>query len=475
MASIRPTKKRKAASDPPLDANLSLANLNKLIDQRVADAARALTSRVDGLQRENQGLLLRCESLERSVQVLKKEGSWTYSAPDVPRSHWAEQGHAYANDATSLVRSIKTRTQDLRSDSGDEVDVGTITRILPDTALGPHWEQLANAIQLSERIKTIFLHNVQLDQSTLQMIERSVRQKGTTGICLYSNQFLGGEGVKFAIDTLKSNRSTARFYWEDNSFHNTEHACDLIDAILEHPTVNDLVLRGCSLNENIIPVQRLFGGAPGTDTLINIDLSENRLRTNGDRCIPDFLSTNPPLETLDLKWNRLTDDDAIHIAQALQYNTNLRVLDLDDNALTEEGTYYMCFLSVLGLSRPDVSALMTGRGVNFNSVRGANHTCEIRGIVSETAFMNRHDESAKSNRRRKLFELLVNNPKRQYRGCTISQLESELSEDGMRLLPHVIACISTYSVNCSQEQCLSLLFELARDWKTPEIYQLRQT
>ena len=30
----------------------------------------ALSSRVDGLQRENEGLIRRCESLERSVQVL---------------------------------------------------------------------------------------------------------------------------------------------------------------------------------------------------------------------------------------------------------------------------------------------------------------------------------------------------------------------------------------------------------------------
>ena len=82
MSSINPAKKRKAARDPPHEhgnddpgtvdsTNLSLADLNKLIDQRVADAVGArileLSSRVDGLQRENEGLIRRCESLERSV------------------------------------------------------------------------------------------------------------------------------------------------------------------------------------------------------------------------------------------------------------------------------------------------------------------------------------------------------------------------------------------------------------------------
>jgi len=105
-------KKRKAACEPPpppgqagrlarpgndepgtsLPANLSLADLNRLIDQRVEDAVEAktlaleaktlaLNTRVDGLQRDNEELLLRCESLERSVQVLKREGNWAYSAP----------------------------------------------------------------------------------------------------------------------------------------------------------------------------------------------------------------------------------------------------------------------------------------------------------------------------------------------------------------------------------------------------------
>ena len=76
MASINPAKKRKAAGDPPpeapllgrddpstvLSANISLADLNRLIDQRVDDAVEAktlaLNTRVDGLQREIEGLLI---------------------------------------------------------------------------------------------------------------------------------------------------------------------------------------------------------------------------------------------------------------------------------------------------------------------------------------------------------------------------------------------------------------------------------
>ena len=137
MDSTNPAKKRKADCDPPLlghdgPSNMSLADLNRLIDQRVVDAVDskilALSTRVDALQRENEGLALRCESLERSVQVLRKEGNWAYSAPDVPRSHWIDQGHDedYADEAEDLIQSIKEVTEDLRSDCSRRPALGDL-------------------------------------------------------------------------------------------------------------------------------------------------------------------------------------------------------------------------------------------------------------------------------------------------------------------------------------------------------------
>ncbi|EJK57185.1 hypothetical protein THAOC_22799, partial [Thalassiosira oceanica] len=350
MDPTNPAKKRKAASgasDPPraevISANFSLADLNRLIDQRTEDMKAetlALTSRVDGLQRENEGLLRRCESLERSVQVLKREGNWDYSAPDVPRSHWIEQGYDEedAEEAENLIQSIKENTGGLRSDDGESVNVSCEIFITSDRVQYPHWEQLANAIQLSERIEVLNMSYVQLNEHTLQRIERSVRQKGITGFYLESNQFRGGEGVRFAIDVLKSNRSIEAFRWEVNSCQSTENASELIDAILEHPAISNVSFVS-SFREGITtysPVKRLFCGI-GSDTLLDIHLGFNGIKTNGDRCIPDFLSKNPPLKKLSLWGNRLTDDDALNIAVALQSNTNLRYLDLDNNALTEEG------------------------------------------------------------------------------------------------------------------------------------------
>ena len=306
----------------------------------------ALSSRVEGLQRKNKSLLLSCASLESTVQDLQKKGNWEYSAPDVPRSYWIEQGRdeEYADDAALLIKSIEERTRDLRSAGGcddveaDWVGVDCEDHVLSDNALHPHWEQSANAMQLSQRIAGLGFCRAQLNGDTLQMIEASVRQKGIVEFGLFCNRFLGGEGVQFAIDVLKNNNSIEQFTWGANTFHSTEDASILIDAVLGHPTINYLDFYR-TLSEGIIPytpVKRLFSGV-GNDTLLIINLCGNGIKTNGDRCIPDFLSANPPLEQLRLPGNRLNKLDALNIALALHRNTNLKYLNMEDNALGNKG------------------------------------------------------------------------------------------------------------------------------------------
>ncbi|EJK72637.1 hypothetical protein THAOC_05812 [Thalassiosira oceanica] len=370
MDSINAAKKRKAASgasDPPragngdsdtvVPANFSLADLNRLIDQRTEDLKAetlALSLRVDGLQRENEGLLLRCESPERSVQVLTREIKWTYLAPDVPRSHWLEQGY-------------------------DEEDA----------------EEAKNLIQY-------------INENT------------------------------YGMATVSSNVSFMSSFREGITTYS--------------------------------PVKRLFCGF-GTDTLQYVNLADNGIKTNGDTCIPDFLSANPPLERLMLWGNRLTDDDALNIAVALQSNTYLRYLDLENNALTEEGKGVMYHQAILGISPSDLSTLKSVSEANLNTVSGANHTCEIIGIYNSKYFVNTISKSSKSNRGRKLFWLLANRCKE---GCNMTQLESEFLEDSIGLVPYVLACANIYATDNESNSNLSLLFELARDWKTPELYQFHR-
>ena len=213
------------------------------------------------------------------------------------------------------------------------------------------------------------------------------------------------------------------------------------------------------MNEGITPytpVKLLFDGVR-IDKLRTINLVSNGIETNGDRCIPDFLSTNPPLKRIYLDKNRLTDDDAILIGLALQSNTNLRYLGLKLNALTVKGKSAVYFLAVIGRSLSDPSDLESFRKPTLGAVSGANHTCEIHGLFcgsnitnvdeesenwGKKVFMNNSNKSAKWNRGGKLFWLLAAMHRK---GCSIPNIESELPERNMGFVPHVLACINTYS------------------------------
>ena len=51
-------------------------------------------------------------------------------------------------------------------------------------------------------------------------------------------------------------------------------------------------------------------------------MESNNIRTGGGTEIPDYLATNPPLESLYLANNNLDDNDAVLVARALKSNKN---------------------------------------------------------------------------------------------------------------------------------------------------------
>ena len=126
--------------------------------------------------------------------------------------------------------------------------------------------------------------------------------------------------------------------------------------------------------------------------------------------------------------------------------------------------------AVFGISPSDLPALKSLTDVNLNTVSGANHTCRIDGM-SNYPFMNDSDKCSKLNRGRKFYALLAH---RHLDGSNVSQLEAEFSEDGVKIAPYVLASVNKYYWE-EVKDCISILFELARDWKTPEIYQFNQS
>ena len=103
----------------------------------------ALTKQVDELKLETEDLRRRYAVNARTIQILKKDVQWTYSAPDIPRRHWLDQGHGdqYISEMTKLVNDIKTGTETLRNGKANHPLTITLNAEVPlahDDILLPH-------------------------------------------------------------------------------------------------------------------------------------------------------------------------------------------------------------------------------------------------------------------------------------------------------------------------------------------------
>jgi len=77
----------------------------------------SLQNEMNGMKDKCTYLENRCDSLQRSVQILSKESKWKYSAPSIPLSHWIDQDfdEEYIKNICSFVNNIKEYTCQLRS------------------------------------------------------------------------------------------------------------------------------------------------------------------------------------------------------------------------------------------------------------------------------------------------------------------------------------------------------------------------
>ena len=102
-----------------------MADMKAMFDQKLSqieqkmkremDDMKDRISHVEELESKCRDLEDRCSSLESSVKILKKH--WQYSAPDIPRNHWFEQGwdEDYADAMDNLLTSMKDVVSELQA------------------------------------------------------------------------------------------------------------------------------------------------------------------------------------------------------------------------------------------------------------------------------------------------------------------------------------------------------------------------
>jgi len=446
-----------------------------------------LQNEMNGMKDKCTYLETKCDSLERSVEILSKESTWEYSAPEIPESHWdnLEFDEEYIENMLELANGIKRFTCELRSGEYHEISLGEETDedilnggrfVQHDDILLPHWKELANAIQLSPsnafESKRFILQNVQLTSLEMDLLRPALKGKLFNTLYLENNNFVNtSEGVTFAVEVIKSTSQLKKICLVNNQLETMDNVSLVLDAVISHPSIDCIRLENC-LGGDINSYQILCSLIASKKPFSSIDLDNNNLQSGGGTAIPDYIASNPPLISLFLSHNRLNDNDATLIAQALKQNTNLERIHLNNNCFTSNGT------EAISKAVYDPTSL--------NSVFECNHICQIDldGIFWDLplACKNTDPKNSKTKRSMKMHYILS---ERNKEGSNVQHLNTEFDEDedSLKLAPKVLESIQlgkseviykNLPYNYSYGRFvppMSIMYEVLRGWKMPELFE----
>ena len=273
------------------------------------------------------------------------------------------------------------------------------------------------------------------------------------------------EGIEFVVVVIKGNQKMKTLSWVNNRINNMEDAQQLVEVMVSHPSIDDIRLDSCFGGDGVNGYEVLQSIIAGGDSFTSISFSINNIRTGGDTTISDYIARNPPLKELCLESTNLNDEDVVLIARALKHNSNLSDLYLGGNNITEIG------FTALRNAVYDPTSL--------NTVSDSNHTCYISNVDFGDNALQNFSPSNTNNRARKMYYLLS---LRNREGSNVNHLNLEFGdenddEDSIKLVPKVLDSVIHYSHeqegNAAWVPPLSIMFEVMRSWKMPELYERR--
>ena len=277
--------------------------------------------------------------------------------------------------------------------------------------------------------------------------------------------------AEFIITCIESNPQMKEFCLVNNQLETTDNVGAVLDTVISHPSIDHIRLENCLGGEEINSYDILCSVLASGKQFDTVDFDGNNIHTRGETAIPDYIANNTPLKSLFLSGNKLNDNDAILIAQALKHNTKLEDLHLYRNDFTDIG------------GEAILKALYDP--TSLNSVSECNHTCNIK--MDGSAFgrglphwcTNSGYTDPKSKRSMKMHYILS---LRHREGSNVQHLNTEFDEDkdgdatSLKIVPKVLEAIHKYSKYHMYSKKyglvlpLSIMYEILRGWKMPELY-----
>lgn len=333
------------------------------------------------------------------------------------------------------------------------------------------WRMFADALSSIETSRhgyiDLVLKQVRLDEEVLDMLIESFKTSPLRCLLLMNNG-LEGDGMKSFIRAIKTSSTLEILRLCGNRIESTQDATSLIEAVINHPTVDVLHLERCAIGRNdsvmsaIVP--SLYAGVD------EVRLTGNCIGLHGATLISNCLGSNPGIRVLHLDDNLLNDAHVEMLATSLKTNTRLRLLGLKGNALTRVGKHKLQMLAVNHSVHQSSRVQFISR--LLNAFHDSNHTCRVD--VDEEGLLNINCyEDPKLNRARKIVcaishegAHLVGSPTLVVEGF---ELPLNVSDIPVGIMPRVLSFLQKEGRFLVGGE-FNALFLFIREWNMPLLY-----
>jgi len=363
---------------------------------------------------------------------------------------------AVARDMSTFVCCLLEDNSTLwtRADKDDKLKLSMGIRsdrplLQHDERLLPYWNRFTEALSsvaFGKRTCISFsLVKVQMSKNVMDMLLQSLKKVPLDWLYLYNNA-LGNDGFNCLVELLNTNTSLKSYCIESNPIESDVVAIKLVNAIIDHPNVDDVMLDKCEIGKNngvmkaVLPLLHLK----------EVSLDGNHIGSYGAELISDSLATNPTIQKLFLRDNLLNDANAKKLSESLKTNTNLQVLSLAGNLITRDGM--VCLL------------LLVCNINSLNAISDSNHNCLVKIDDGEYSFLSKYFNEVNNtsirpayNRQVKIFKALMRNTQ-----------ECSEKDTPIEAMPRVLALLHNTAF-----YKLDALFRFMKEWNMPLLYTSR--
>eukprot|EP00956_Cyclotella_meneghiniana_P019022 scaffold32223_cov83-Cyclotella_meneghiniana.AAC.5 len=425
--------------------------------------------------------LLREASLSEYVrkakyqEVVKKNQDYEYPVAMPSIEEIMSQGFN-EQDATEIhedIAAMVEQTKNMRSgEAMNYIDPNPIGSIYYDGYL-PHYKEFVDALieyrhTMNYRRDVRFkcsMGSMELTRDVLAILQDGFYHAHFDSMTIYSNLEVTVDRLVGYIDFIANcvAASTRLIQLDLNQIfvENTRDMDVLCEGINSNISLEHLTLDECG-NEHGLSGEIL--SKLKSKTLKSVAICTD-LSNLGPTDMSEFLSSNPSLTALDLCSNPFNRQDIVYIADALRHNTTLLNLELSWDNISNH-----CHL---------LESAIFDRA-SLNAAYESNHHCKIKiwgcNISSDIEKFNTYSDAIR-NRNKKIYTILSTRNRNRENAAYF-----ESDDIGIKHIPRIISLLKPLSRHNMKKRKmmsihddtkpLSIVYEIMRDWKMPELYNL---